>query len=115
MPDRALIEGAREILATRAWYAGMDYDSVDLVETYDLATRTTYLFLRRIRYPVYDEEGQFDRWRYEDLVHAIFRQPEVRKVGPAEFRLTSFEPQVMVRCPWLAAKITDDGEVIIGN
>ena len=112
MPDRGLIENVREILATRALAAGMEYDPADMVETYHAGT--TYLFLRCIRHPEYDDEGQFVRWRYEELVQAIFR--EVRKAGPTQLQVTSFgEVRVLARCPWLMAKVTDDGEVTIGN
>ena len=113
MADLALVEGAREVIANRAWMAGMDYDPIDLVEHYEAGA--TYLFLRRIRHPVLDEDDQFIGWRYEDLVWAEYRQPEVGKVGPAQFQVTHCVPRVVFRCPWLAAKVTDGGEITIGN
>ena len=110
MADPVLVQGAREIIARRAWWAGMDYDPSDLVDHYEAGAH--YVFLRRIRHPEYDEEGQFLRWRYEDLAWAEHRLPEAKAVSERIFKVTKFLPRVVFRCPWLAAKVTDDGEVI---
>ena len=113
MADPALVEGVRGVIANRAWMAGMDYAPEDLIDHYEAGT--TYVFLRRIRRPEYDDDDQFVGWIYEQLVWAEYRQPEVGRVGPAQFQVTQYVPRVVFRCPWLAAKVTDGGEITIGN
>jgi len=110
MGDPLVVQAVRDRITNRAFQAGMEFDPQDLVEHHGAGA--TYVFLRRVRYAEYDEFGVFMKWRHEDLVWSEYKMPEVEKTGPHTFKVTKFQPRVVFRCPWLAAKVTDAGEVV---
>ena len=109
LKHRDLVQGVRERIAKRALQAGMEFDPDDLIDHYE--DGTTYVFLRRVRHAEYDELGVFITWTYQDLVWAEYRLPQAEKTGDQTFRVTKFQPRVVFRCPWLAARVTDKNEV----